>query len=124
MNQIHEEFNKLGFRDFSRGSELLQRTLQAMTPKTVSELPLPLLACRTTRLVFATESVRQLSKKMADTSYADLARQGIQILNQTVGETLPLTYASRLGDRSIDDVLSQLWKLWVNGEIKLLGDVD
>ena len=69
-------------------------------------------------------TLKQLSKEMADTSYADLARQGIQILNRTVGETPYLAYASRLGDRSIADVLSRLWKLWVDGEIKLPNDAD
>jgi hypothetical protein len=69
-------------------------------------------------------TLKELSKKMAATSYADLAWWGTQVLNRTTGETPFLAYASRLGDRSIADVLSQLWKLWVNGEIKLPDDVD
>ena len=69
-------------------------------------------------------TLKELSKKMAASSYADLARWWIQILNRTTGETAFLAYAGRLGNRSIADVLSQLWKLWVNGGIKLPDDVD
>jgi hypothetical protein len=69
-------------------------------------------------------TLQELSKKMAGASYADLARWGITILNRTTGETPFLAYANRLGDRSIADIISQLWKMWVNGEIKLPDDID
>lgn len=69
-------------------------------------------------------TLKDMSNKMAGTSYVDLARWGIQVLDRTAGETPFLAYANRLGNRSIADVLSQLWKMWVNSEIKLPDDAD
>jgi hypothetical protein len=69
-------------------------------------------------------TMKQLNNKMAGTSYADLTRWGIQISNRTAGKTSLLAHANRLGDRSITDVLSQLWKMWFKGEIELHKDAD
>jgi hypothetical protein len=54
-------------------------------------------------------TVKDLSDKIAGTTYVDLARWGIQLLDLTSGETPFLAYANRHGNRSIADVLSQLW---------------
>lgn len=68
-------------------------------------------------------SLKVLSKKLAAISYTDLARWKNKSIMQA-GNHPFLAHASRLGFRSIADVPSQLWKMWINGEIKLPDDVD